>query len=380
MILSRASRFALLLLILVGSCDDGPVDDRDPFIISGRLTSDFGCYLLRDGRSYELHNWEDPIPPLGSTVTVRVQPSLAAGSICMAGRMVDVLDVLDVCTDFRTAPVNEDETWSREDDIVLGDVEVARGATLRVLPGTVIKIIPEGRLNVRGRVLMEGAPYDSVRIEGILSPEGTAWRAGSVSCDSVAAGSRVRYVSTRSTIRISGEAPVLEAVQGTIAIVRGTATIRDCALSGVSADNATVVIENSVLGDVNGVFATFTLEGNALSDLLLSYSDATVTRNIFRGMQSTIIFHGPSNGTFERNTFEADTTLIEVRHDSEPLFQQNNLTSRSLTIRCNTYSGPPCIQFPNNWWGTADEELIRASFSGACEFCYTPWLTEPVVW
>ena len=78
------------VLIGVGASSCLLVPD-DENIISGRLTSDLGCYLLFDDHTYELHRWEGPKPPLGSYVSLRVEPIRDAASICMVGEMVDVL-------------------------------------------------------------------------------------------------------------------------------------------------------------------------------------------------------------------------------------------------------------------------------------------------
>lgn len=376
------SRCARVLGAFIGFAASSCLLDPDrPFTVSGRLRSDFGCYFLMDDRNYELYNWEDPVPPLGSHVTLRVRPIRDAVSACMVGEIVDVLAIVDVRTDFRTAAVVGEETWGRDDEIVLGQVEVMPGATLTVLPGTQIQIIPEGELHVRGRILMEGVPGDSVRIDGILSPGNGRLYPGQVVFDSVAAGSRVRFVTTPAGFQVHGDGPVLESIQGGISVARGAATIRDCYLSGVSTTDASVEIENShVEHAIWGVHTSFTLENNLLAGLFLSYSRAVAHENVFRGRLSNFLFHGPSGGTFEHNTFEADSTHIEVRHDSDPVFHKNNFVGPAMTVDCSTYPGQPCIQLAHNWWGTTDEEAIRPHFHGPCDFCYSPWLTGPVEW
>jgi hypothetical protein len=381
-----ASLIVALVSLGVSSCvldspdPDGPSAISDlPLTISGRLTTDFGCYLLRGDRIYELYYWDGPVPPLGSQVSLRVKAMRNSASVCMVGVMVDVIEILDVRVDFRTEDVVTDEVWKPEDDIVLGQVEVKPGATLTVLPGTVIHIIPEGELLIRGRIIMEGALSDSIRIEGVpVAGWGNPFP-GPVVFDSVAAGSSVRFVTTPSPLRVRGEAPLLERIRGGISVDRGTAFIRDSDLSSVGARDATVALENNRLGGVDGLHASLTLQRNVVRDLTLSYSQASAHENFFSGDRSTIMFGGVSGGTIERNTFEADSTSIEVRHTSDPVFQQNNFVSSSTKIECESYSGP-CLQFVNNWWGTTEEAEIRARFVGPCDFCYSPWLTVPVVW
>jgi hypothetical protein len=298
----------------------------------------------------------------------------------MVGEMVDVLEVIDVRTDFRTAAVVGEETWGPADEIVLGQVEVLPGAKLTVLPGTLIQIIREGTLHVRGRIIMEGSPGDSVRIDGVLSPEYGRLSPGPVVLDSVAAGSRVRFVATRSSLQVHGDAPILESIQGFISVNQGSAMISDSRLSSVGGQEATIVLEKSrVEYGVHGTRASLILKGNVLSGLSLSYSRVSASENVFSGRLTGVLFHGTSGGTFERNTFDADSTHIEVRHNSDPVFQQNNFVSRGMAVECNTYSGP-CIQFANNWWGTNDEAAIRGRFHGPCTFCYSPWLAGPVQW
>jgi hypothetical protein len=376
----RTSLPAALFALLFVSCgNDGSLDDGEAFTISGQLRSDFGCYQLRDGKNYELYGWRDEIPPLGSEVSLRVIDSQYDVSACMSGTMVDVLEILSVRSDFRTTAVTEDETWGPDDEIILGQVEVKPGVTLTVLPGTLIQIIPQGEFRVRGRILMEGTPEDSIRIDGILLPDGGRQWPGKIILDSVSTDSRVRFLSTRQ-IQIYGDAPVLEDLGCGVFVQNGTATIRNSRPSGVGGQTSQIIVEDcDIETGVWGTWVSFVVKRSTLTGITLSYSRATATENVFRGALSTIIFHGPSGGTFERNTFEADSTHIEVRHDSDPMFQQNNFVGRALTIECNTYSGP-CVDFRNNWWGTTDEGVIASRFIGPCDFCYRPWLTEPVVW
>jgi hypothetical protein len=371
-------RHACIISVLIGvgvgvsSCILVPNDQ----VISGRLTSDFGCYLLWDDGTYQLHRWEDPIPPLGSYVSLRVKPMPGHASTCQAGEMVDVLEVVNVHTDFRTANVVGEETWGPEDEIVLGQVEVVPGAALAVLPGTIIRIIREGHLHVRGRITMEGLPSDSVRIEGIESPRGRL-SPGPVVLDSVASDSRVRFVTTRTQFEIHGDAPMIESIQGWVSVNQGSATIRDSYLHGVSGHAASIVIEQCNAEYIDGVRTSFTLKGNELSRLSLSYSTATASGNVFGRDVSNVLFHGTSGGKFEHNTFNADSTRIEVRHDSDPVFQRNNFVSRGMAVECNGHYGS-CIQLANNWWGTTDEAAIRSRLHGQCYYCYSPWLMGPV--
>ncbi len=352
-------------LLLIGSCRLFSSD----FTISGRLESGFGCtFLATGGRNYELLNWRGDLAPLGSYVTLRARPH-DGGSTCMVGPMVEVVRVKSVTTGFRTAPVVGTETWGPgQDPIVLGQVEVVPGARLKILPGTTVQIIDYGELRVRGVLEMVGTSGDSVHFIGPGGP---------VVLDSVQAGTQVAYASL-GRLTVTGPSPDLERVTvASLTVVGGSVTLRNAVVSGAYVYEGALAAETAELGMLNGIYGDFDVSGSTLNSLLLSYSRAAVTDSRFTGTRGGVVFHGRSSGSFERNTFLADETRIEVRHDSDPAFHHNDFVGAATTVICESYQLSSCIHVEENWWGTSDEAEIAAHFEQGCPVCYVPWLTGP---
>jgi hypothetical protein len=363
----------LATLLAAGSCQLLPFDS---FTISGRLESGFGCTLLSSGgRNYELVSWHATVPPLGSFVTLRVRNSRSAASVCMAGRMVDVLRVVRVVTDFRTTPVTGSETWTPDQGpIVLGKVEVVPTATLTILPGTTVRIVGYGELRVRGTLQMVGTPAESVRITG---PSADGQGGGPLVLDAAREGTRVAFASV-AALSVLGPGPGLEHLSASgIMVVEGSVTIRNSVARFVSAYNATVTADSVDLGLVDGIYGEFELARSTLSGLTLSYSHASVQECRFTGARSYVLFHGQSGGTFERNSFLAEETEVVLRHLSNPSFHNNDFLSPSTQVVCESYQLTTCIGMEQNWWGTTDESQITAHFTAGCPVCYVPWLTGP---
>jgi hypothetical protein len=377
----RVPPLPIILLLLAATGLSCILGSDDEFEISGRLTSDFGCLVVRsDGRSYELGGWGHlEIPPLGSYVALEVEEVPDAVSTCMVGMIVDVLDIIDVVTDFRTAPVVDAETWSPGDEpIVLGRVEVEREARLTVLAGTTIQIIPEGELRCRGTIIMEGAAGDPVRVIGILRPEYGELLPGLVVLDSVSAESRLSYV-TVPLLEVHGEGPPLEQIStDRFFLSGGSIEIARSWVKTITADQGVVELEANEIYAVGAVRSTLELRDNRLSELMLSYSQASATGNRFQGSAALLTFHGAAGGRFEENTFDAQVTQVRVRHQSDPVLTRNNFISPTTSVRCERYEGTECVQMERNWWGTTDEAEIQAKLAEDCPVCYIPWLTEPV--
>jgi hypothetical protein len=364
--------FALLApMLAVGSCRRvSPDMPQGVFTISGRLTSDFGCTVLSDGsKIYELGPWHESVPTMGSFVTLRVKPLTGVASVCMVGEIVEVLQVLRVVTDFRTTPVTGSETWTpSQGPIVLGKVEVVPGARLTIQPGTVVHIVPEGELRVRGTLTAVGTAADSVRIVGPFV------------LDSAMVDTRVAFASL-SGLTVTGAADYLEhlGVQGRIYVRDGRGTIGNSAIVGsVLAENARVTVASTELGSASAIYGNLEITRSTLTRLELSWSHATVADSRFMGDRTYILFHGPSGGAFDRNTFQAMQTDIEVRHTSDPAFHHNNFVSPSTNVVCESYQLSTCVRMEDNWWGTSDESQISAHFGAASSVCYAPWLTGPI--
>lgn len=348
----------------------------DVFTISGRLGADFGCQLLvSGGKTYELSTWHEPVPPLGSFVTLHVKALHGYASVCMVGEMVEVLRVVSVVTDFRTTPVTGSETWTpSQGPIVLGKVEVVPGAALTILPGTVVRIIDYGELRVRGTVQMVGTTTDSVRITGPW-PGGVG--GGPVVLDSAQVGTQVAFASLGVLLVLRTEQVLEHLTAREIAAQEGRVTIRSSSTRSLWTYNASVAAESADLGSVDGIGGDFEIVSSTLSDLQLSYCHASVQDSRFTGARSYVLFHGQSGGTFERNSFLAAETDIVVRHASSPSFHDNSFLSPSTNVVCETYQLSTCISMERNWWGTTDENQIRTHFAAACPVCFAPWLTGP---
>ena len=350
--------------------------------ISGRLTSDFGCYVVRDrGKNFEVSFGRHPVPPLGSDVTLLVQ-EVGGASTCMVGPMVEVVEVVRVRTDFRTAPVTSDGIWGPSSaPIVLGRVEVKPGVTLTILPGTVVHIIPEGELRVRGKLIALGAPGDSVHFVG----RSTEPYGGAVIFDSADTTSQLSYCTANGVV-VYGAGPSITHLRaggvtvGGVTVGGGQLTVSQSALRWVTGWYGSEVTLSAVqVGSVDGVGASFSIEGSTLRDLSLSYSRASVTDSRFDGPRSYILFHGESGGTLERNVFLADSTTIALRHTSDPEFHDNDFDGRAMSVVCETYQRAECVRMEQNWWGSPDEDRVRARITADCPVCYAPWRTTPAL-
>lgn len=369
---SRA-RATLLLLVAVatGSCFFSP---DQSFVISGRYVNGAECPVVTDGtKTWEAQFGPIPRPPLGAFVVLRVKALHDVASVCMQGEIVQVLRVLRVVTDFRTAPVEGAETWSRSSGpIVLGRVEVRPGATLTIEPGTEIAIIPYGELRVRGTMRMVGVPGDSVRVVG---PKGAG--AGPVVLDSAGAGTQVAYASLASLVLRGREDGVSHLRALVIRVERGDAGLDQVRTGCLQVDGGRVRVDLSELGGVSAIYGDLEVRQSIFERLDLSYSRATVADSRFVGDRGGIVFHGASGGTFERNAFVGKETTIEVRHTSDPTLTDNDLVSPTTRVVCDSYQLDTCIHMEGNWWGSAAEADVRSHVAG-CPVCYTPWRTSPV--
>lgn len=363
---------ALLLGVpLLVSCGG----DLGVFRISGRLGSSFGCLTVPDdGRNYEVRFGRQPLPPLGSQVTLLVR-GVGGASGCMVGPIVDVVTVMSIRTDFRTAPIIRDEVWGPGGaPIVLGKVEVKPGVTLTILPGTVVQIIAEGELRVRGKLIAEGTPADSIRFVG-----SSAWpSSGPIAFDSADTTSRMSYC-TATAIDVSGPGPVLAHLRAAgLSVTGGQATLLLSSVLGVSGWNdSKITLADVDARSIDGVSASFSIDRCTLQDLTLSYSQASVRDSRFAGPRSYLLFHGASGGRIEHNVFEAVNTTIAFRHTSDPEFHDNDFVSRVMSVVCESYQRPDCLRMEQNWWGSADEAHILAIVENGCPVCYTPWRTSP---
>ncbi|MFI5370294.1 MAG: hypothetical protein ACHQ52_01960 [Candidatus Eisenbacteria bacterium] len=356
---------AAIALLAIGACRF--LSPADVFDISGRLESAFGCEVVESGgRSYELSSWPAPEPPLDSYVILRVRALHGYASTCMVGQIVQVLRVKKVVTDFRTAPVSGFETWGpASGPITIGRVEVLPGASLTVLPGTVIRITDHGELRVRGSLSMIGATGDSIRVSG------------TVVLDSAQADTRIAFTSLRNVL-VHGSGPPLEHLTTYgVRVENGTVALVASSTRAVSVMQARFQSDQCELGNVDAVDGDLHVTGSTLSRLQLSYSQAGVSGCRFIGGFSYVVFHGASGGRLEGNTFETDSTVLEIRHTSDPDIHHDDFLSRRYTVRCESRELSTCVRMEQNWWGSADEDQIRAHFGAGATLCFIPWLTAP---
>jgi hypothetical protein len=289
----------------------------------------------------------------------------------MVGQIVDVLLVRDSKTYFRTRPVTGSEIWGPDrGPIAIGQVEVVPGAELTILPSTEVRIERYGALRVRGKLHMVGAAGESIYINRPARP------GGPLLLESPHPDTRIAFASI-TAVHVSGAAPDLEHLWiGSLSVGEGRVILRQSSAWWLSAYDGNIAAEDAQLGNVVGVHGEFTIDRSVLDRLELSYSRADVRDSRFEGSSTYLVFHGTSGGTLERNVFAAESTRIEVRHDSAPVFRNNDFPN-PVAIVCESRSLASCVEMRENWWGTADANAIRARFATDCPVCFEPWLDAP---
>ncbi len=243
-----------------------------------------------------------------------------------------------------------DTTWSGT-VILRGQNVVKKGATLTLLPGTVIKFewidedgdeIGDGELNVEGRIVAKGTRDKLITFTSAReNPKMKDWTfiMISTSWDSILEYCLVEYAFSGAQIHYS------------------TCTVRDCIFrynwEGIRFSTTECVLHNNdFIGNASGIY--YQSHG----------SRATVNRNRFRDNWYAVFAPARCSSTvrFTDNNFEG-STRYNVNFGDEQLKD---------------------LDFTGNWWGTTDREKILASFYDRQidpklgRVLFEPFLSEPV--
>jgi len=248
------------------------------------------------------------------------------------------------------AYITEDTTWSGT-VILRGQNVVRRGATLTILPGTVVKFawidedgddIGDGELTVEGRLIAKGTEAEPILFTSAkTSPAAKDWTFVqiSVSRDSLVEHCIFEYASSGLQVHYS------------------TATIRQSLFrnnfEGIRFSTTDILIEhNDIVGNYYGIRC----EANG--------SRTTITKNRF---------------------LDNDNAFFPVRKtgNSVKIFDNNIENSKNYQVQLGQ-TQYESLDFSGNWWGGTDAKVIAGGiFDRALEpllgkVKYEPFLTEPV--
>src|SRR5262245_5707053 len=267
-----------LVLCLFSGCHMPFTPSNEAFPIAGRYTSDveYCPVVVTDHGNYNVDDWANPAP-LGSQVVLLVRKKEGYASYC-SGEIVDVVRVVSVTTNFRTSPVTGSETWGpNQGPIVLGRVDVEPGGALTILPGTAVRIIPEGWLRVRGTLSIRGAEGDSISIAS--SDTSHSWPSGRLILDGATMDS-LAYLSVPELHVASGDARIRNSSIASVTAGSGSLVLSQCDVGSLDTAYEGEVIQatDCRIRRLGTVFSTAELENDRLGDILLSYSSAHVRR------------------------------------------------------------------------------------------------------
>jgi hypothetical protein len=242
-----------------------------------------------------------------------------------------------------------DTVWSGT-VLLKGQIVVKKGATLTILPGTVVRFlwsdedgdaIGDGELNVEGRLLAEGTRERPIVFTSAReTPAMKDWTFVMISTskDSVLAHCVLEYAFTGVQIHYS------------------TCTVRDCLFrrnwEGLRFSTTRADIHHNDFLD-NGTGIYYQSHG----------SPVTVTRNRFAGNGYAVFapIRCSSTVEFSRNNFEGS------------LRYQVNLGDEQVQD----------LDFRHNWWGSADREVIQSGIfdrhrdARLGRVIFEPFLTGP---
>lgn len=248
------------------------------------------------------------------------------------------------------AYIKEDVTWSGT-VLLTGQSVVKRGATLTLLPGTVVKFvwsdedkndIGDGELTVEGRLIAVGTKEMPILFTSAgEKPKVKDWTFVQIS---VSKDSKVEHC-------------IFEYAFSGLQVHYSTATIKDSLFrynyDGIRFSTTDITIEyNDLVNNYYGVRC----EANG--------SRTTVRNNLFKGN--------------EVGFFPVRKTGKSVKvHDN------NFLDSTQYHVSLGQTQNED-LDFSGNWWGTADEKAIKASFFDKAadpalgEVHFRPFLDQPV--
>jgi len=248
------------------------------------------------------------------------------------------------------AYITEDTTWSGT-VVLRGQNVVRRGATLTILPGTVIKFawidedgddIGDGELTVEGRLIAKGTEEKPILFTSAkASPASKDWTFVQIS------------VSKDSLV----EHCIFEYAFSGLQVHYSTATIRQSLFrnnfEGIRFSTTDILIEhNDIVDNYYGIRC----EANG--------SRTTITKNRF---------HGNDNAFFP----------VRKTGNTVKVFDNNIENSKNYHVQLGQTQHEN-LDFSGNWWGSTDARTIAGGiFDRAMEpllgkVKYEPFLTEPV--
>ena len=245
--------------------------------------------------------------------------------------------------------IDKDTTWSGA-VIIRGQTVVKKGATLTIMPGTVVKFvwidedgddIGDGELTVEGRIIAKGTKDNMIRFTSAQeSPKMKDWTflMISVNRDSIVEHCIFEYAFTGIQVHYS------------------TAVIRDNLIrnnfEGIRFSTTDVVIEHNDIRD-NTYGIRYESRG----------SKTTVSRNTFKGN---------AYGFFPVQKCSSTVAI-----------KDNNIESTSYNVNMGDNQRED-LDYSGNWWGSADKAVVESALFDRTKdpslgrVLYEPFLKGPV--
>jgi len=245
--------------------------------------------------------------------------------------------------------VDKDTTWSGT-VIIRGQTVVKKGATLTILPGTVVKFawidedgdnIGDGELNVEGHLIARGTKDNMI------------------------------------TFTSAQEKPKMKDWTFLMISVNRDSTVEYCifeyGFTGVQVHYSTAAIRNNLIR-------------NNFEGIRFSTTDVVIEHNEIRDNTYGIRYESRGSKTFVTNNVFKDNAyaFFPVQKCSSTVtIKDNNIESSSYNVNMGDNQRED-LDYSGNWWGTADREKIDAAFfdKGKDEtlgkVIFEPYLKAPV--
>ena len=258
--------------------------------------------------------------------------------------------------------INCDTTWEKE-VIVKGDVEIVRGATLTIMPGTVVKFVkieangpanlyvedktqhfPRAELIIRGKILAQGTKDRMIVFTSAgPSPHPGDWGAINLldTENNILEYCEISYGHT-SVHGHGGQVAVTNCYLHDNGVAIGHKTVKEFKTKGLM-----TILYNRITGNGGGVLCS-------------TASRSTISRNQ--------ISHNKFFGVYGKKQSVANVRYNNITHNGKGIIlwitqgfriSQNNISDNeeyNVSLLEGQISN---VDAPYNWWGTTDEKKIK---------------------